>query len=76
MSAREYQDTGAVYRVTLDRLHADGIGAYMSQTFGPYSSLATAKSQASRLYRDATTGYRKAAVRIEYAHTYWEEVTP
>jgi hypothetical protein len=73
--SREYQDNGAVYRVHIDYLYADESGSFMTRTFGPYSSLATARSQASRLRSNVTREGRKATARIESAHTYWEQVT-
>lgn len=74
--SRQYKDSGAIYRVHLDRLLADESAVYQSTIHGPYSNANTAKGQATLLLTEARTHNRKANVRIEKSATVWERVQP
>jgi hypothetical protein len=69
---RESKATNYVYRVTIEHLYADGSGSYMKRTYGPYTTLATAKAQETRLLRLARVDYKKASSYIEEAWLEWE----
>lgn len=69
---RESKATNYVYRVTIEHLYADGDGSYMTRTYGPYTTLAAAKSQETRLLRMARAGGKKAGRYIEEAWLEWE----
>jgi len=69
---RESKATNYVYRVTIEHLYADGNGSYLKRTYGPYTTLATAKSQETRLLRLARVDYKKASSYIEEAWLEWE----
>jgi hypothetical protein len=64
--------TNYVYRVNIEHLHADGIGHYMLSTYGPYTTLAAAKAQETRLLGMARHGGKKAKSFIEEAWVEWE----
>jgi len=69
---RQSKPTNYVYRVTIEHLYADGDGSYMKRTYGPYTTLATAKSQQTRLLRLARADGKKASSYIEEAWLEWE----
>lgn len=69
---RESKATNYVYRVTIRHLYADGAGHYMQRTYGPYTTLASARSQETRLLRMARADGKKAESHIEEAWLEWE----
>jgi hypothetical protein len=69
---RESKATNYVYRVTIQHLYADGMGHYMQRTYGPYTTLATAKSQETRLLGLARADNKKADSYIEESWLEWE----
>lgn len=69
---RESKANDYVYRVTIEHLYADGSGLYMQRTYGPYTTLAIAKSQQTRLLRMARNDGKKANSYIEEAWLEWE----
>jgi hypothetical protein len=70
-----YKDAeSAVYRVHIDRLLADRSAVYMTQTYGPYTRLGTAKGQATTLLKYARSGNQQAEARIEKSKTDWIEL--
>ena len=69
---RESKATNYVYRVTIEHLYADGNGHYLQRTYGPYTTLATAKAQETRLLRMAGSDGKKANSYIEEAWLEWE----
>jgi hypothetical protein len=70
--SRKSQWTNYVYRVNIEHLYADGNGSYMLQTYGPYTTLAAAKAQETRLLKQAQLGGKKASSFIEESWVEWE----
>lgn len=69
---RQSRPTNYVYRVTIEHLYANGHGHYMQRTYGPYTTLATARAQETRLLRLARADGKKANSYIEEAWLEWE----
>ena len=69
---RQSKPTNYAYRVTIEHLYADGHGHYMERTYGPYTTLTTAKAQQTRLLNMARMGGKKANSYIEEAWLEWE----
>jgi hypothetical protein len=65
------QWTDEVYRVRIDHLYADGVGSYLTQTYGPYTTLTAAKTQAGRLLKEARRDSKKAQATIEASRLDW-----
>jgi len=69
---RESKATNYAYRVTILHMYADGSDHYLKRTYGPYTTLATAKAQETRLLKLARAESKKADSYIEEAWLEWE----
>lgn len=65
------QWTDKVYRVHIFHYYADGSESYLTQTFGPYTTLTAAKTQAGRLLKEARRDSKKAQATIEASSLDW-----
>lgn len=65
------QWTDRVYRIHIHHYLADGSESYLTETFGPYTTLTAAKSQTGRLLKEARRDSKKAQATIEAAALDW-----